>query len=771
MDLARLIVSVDSSSVKAAANDLDKLTDKSKETTAAVDTLGSHSSQAGGRIGLLVRGVNQGTSTLGRFVSQVSSARVALAGLAGGAIVATARSFVMAADSMEKSRIRLENLTGSAAAARETQDYLYESAQRLNVGYGTLSDSYTKLLPLAQSNIITTQQARDILEGLGNVAAATGAQNEQLAQSMYGLSQGLSAGILRAEELNQIMEPLPGLLQKVDEAAGLPAGGFRKLVNEGLVTSNVLSEVLIAALDKYRGSAEQNNDLVSASLSDLGNAWDKLRATIGKPLVPVVSGVIKALTQLLELINTVLGGIGDVIKKAGDLITTVTSPDVAKIIGIGAAAGAGAVVGGVPGALIAGGIASVNASRSATVKKTDGEEKTVSEETQKQLREALAGITGDGDKKGKKSTFNFGEYLGNLRQEIDLLQMEQKTADILGESLDVYNQAKKAGIALNKEDAQTLATLLQKRQQLTEIRDIANTENDRLLNADLDKLTEVERKRRDILRQAEAARLEELLPLARELQNSGKVANAYDTLYDKIQKLRSVEITGGGLTVTVDSAIASAQKGLQDFAQVEGITKMIESAFSNAFKSMEDQLVEFVKTGKFSFSSLADSIISDLARIAIRQSITQPLASALGSVLPSIGQGIAGALGFGGGSTIASNDNYVTGGGASLGSLPKFASGGSFTVGGSGPTDSQVVAFRATPGERVSVQTPAQQQQESMNGSGRQTVAPVIHIDARGAQLGVADEIRRMIPEITQRVASSIQDDADRGGAAVRFTR
>lgn len=40
--------------------------------------------------------------------------------------------------------------------------------------------------------------------------------------------------------------------------------------------------------------------------------------------------------------------------------------------------------------------------------------------------------------------------------------------------------------------------------------------------------------------------------------------------------------------------------------------------------------------------------------------------------------------------------------------LPGFAAGGSFTVGGAGGTDSQVVAFRATPGETVEVSTPAQ---------------------------------------------------------------
>jgi len=36
-------------------------------------------------------------------------------------------------------------------------------------------------------------------------------------------------------------------------------------------------------------------------------------------------------------------------------------------------------------------------------------------------------------------------------------------------------------------------------------------------------------------------------------------------------------------------------------------------------------------------------------------------------------------------------------------SVPGFATGGSFTVGGSGGADSQLVAFKATPGEHVDV--------------------------------------------------------------------
>lgn len=47
-----------------------------------------------------------------------------------------------------------------------------------------------------------------------------------------------------------------------------------------------------------------------------------------------------------------------------------------------------------------------------------------------------------------------------------------------------------------------------------------------------------------------------------------------------------------------------------------------------------------------------------------------------------------------------------------------FKTGGDFTVGGSGPADSQMVAFKATPGEQVSIRTPAQARGEEPNGQG-----------------------------------------------------
>nr|WP_313658852.1 phage tail tape measure protein [Achromobacter ruhlandii] len=84
--------------------------------------------------------------------------------------------------------------------------------------------------------------------------------------------------------------------------------------------------------------------------------------------------------------------------------------------------------------------------------------------------------------------------------------------------------------------------------------------------------------------------------------------------------------------------------GLNDYAyEASNVADATRSAFTDAFKGAEDALVTFVTTGKLNFSDLANSIIADLARIAIRQSITGPLASALGSALGGMFAGGGGA--------------------------------------------------------------------------------------------------------------------------------
>jgi phage-related minor tail protein len=66
---------------------------------------------------------------------------------------------------------------------------------------------------------------------------------------------------------------------------------------------------------------------------------------------------------------------------------------------------------------------------------------------------------------------------------------------------------------------------------------------------------------------------------------------------------------------------------LKDYvAQSNDAASATEQAFANAFRGAADALVGFIGTGKLEFQGLADSILTDLTRITVRQTITAPIA-------------------------------------------------------------------------------------------------------------------------------------------------
>lgn len=81
-----------------------------------------------------------------------------------------------------------------------------------------------------------------------------------------------------------------------------------------------------------------------------------------------------------------------------------------------------------------------------------------------------------------------------------------------------------------------------------------------------------------------------------------------------------------------------------------------KTAFSNSFKSMEDSLVEFAKTGKLSFGNFVNDIVTGLIRMQIQASITKPLfdsiqaAGGIGGMAAAAGSWISNF--FGGGKAI-----------------------------------------------------------------------------------------------------------------------
>jgi lambda family phage tail tape measure protein len=83
-----------------------------------------------------------------------------------------------------------------------------------------------------------------------------------------------------------------------------------------------------------------------------------------------------------------------------------------------------------------------------------------------------------------------------------------------------------------------------------------------------------------------------------------------------------------------------ASRFLKDYvAESNDAATAAERAFATAFSGAEDSLVGFINTGKLEFQGFADSILADLARTTVRQTITAPLAGALPRSLAGAGAG------------------------------------------------------------------------------------------------------------------------------------
>lgn len=627
------------------------------------------------------------------------------------AAAASASSIFRNIQIFEKLDIRLRSLTSSAEDYANTQEFLKAKADELNIGVETLSDGYARLLVLQKSGVLNREQVNQLSEGLVNAGAALGASGVDIQRVLFGLSQGLSAGTLRAEELNQVTEPLPGLLQELDKAAGLTTGGFRRMVNAGEVTSEFLAETLVKALASYEGAAKKLDGTISGSLANLNNSWVELARTIGE------TGAVDALADLTAGFAANIGvaskavtgqlafaeATGIVQKtsffaaramKAAFLVTQTSILGLArgvlrslefiydnavKIINllpgieIKAQRGLTNLADAVDAAIFDNGrqlvatldfgpskesIEALRAQEERVKKLQRDAEVARSKAEQERVKKEREGKAGPS--KADKALI---KQLENERKKIDQVTQslkfrnEQLLRD--GQTQEIYNQLQAAGVEIKSLEGQQIQQLVVEYFRLKEAKEEEEKVERRKqqLIEEIKKITEENISAQDQYNE----RMEELNELLKEgAINLEEFEAAGKKAYDELQEQSK-------------SWLAGATRALDKYAEeATDMAANVERVVTNAMQGLEDALVKATTTGKFEFKELVDSILEDVARLLIRTQITGPLAQGLSGAINSIfgGQG-GGSSGGGGG--------FFSGIGDFFGGL--FAHGGAFRNG------------------------------------------------------------------------------------------
>jgi lambda family phage tail tape measure protein len=234
-----------------------------------------------------------------------------------------------------------------------------------------------------------------------------------------------------------------------------------------------------------------------------------------------------------------------------------------------------------------------------------------------------------------------------------------------------------------------------------------------------------------------------------EVQEKSALKNVQDELLQQDrERLKLIEeftkIIEERLTRT--SIGAGFKQGLNQYIeQIGTLRDSISGMTTQAFKGLEDQLAALATTGKANFADFAQSIIADMSRIIIQQTIMKPLLSALGGLFPSpSAAGGLGSFGF----TIPSlmaNGGIMT----SMGAMPlrTYAGGGiasspQMALFGEGSMNEAYVPL--PDGRRIPV---------AMQGGGGGT-SVVVNVDAKGTSVqgngGRGDQLGKVLSAAVQ---------------------
>lgn len=191
----------------------------------------------------------------------------------------------------------------------------------------------------------------------------------------------------------------------------------------------------------------------------------------------------------------------------------------------------------------------------------------------------------------------------------------------------------------------------------------------------------------------------------RELQREIDIMKTGDPVMQEM--IRRRELLGDKITKQTEA--------VKQLLTVQTQLRTISDASEAVFSGMTNALVEFATTGKFEFKKMADGIIADLLRIAMRAFVTSKIIAAisnLASNIPGLGAPAGG----------ANNANIPMGGGAGA-NIQGYAAGGTFRVPGSGSGDRPTLVGLA-PGELVQI-TPQHKVAGGMGNNSNSTTVNV----------------------------------------------
>lgn len=183
-----------------------------------------------------------------------------LKGLAGAYIgIQGVQKLIGFADDITQINARLDmvnELNGSLETTDVLNDKIFASAARARASYETTADAVAKMGIMAHDAFSSNDELIAFTELINKQFAIAGTSAQGIDAAMLQLTQAMSSGVLRGEELNSIFEQAPTIIGTIADYLGKPVGEIRDLAAEGRITADVVKNAMFASADEINGKFE-----------------------------------------------------------------------------------------------------------------------------------------------------------------------------------------------------------------------------------------------------------------------------------------------------------------------------------------------------------------------------------------------------------------------------------------------------------------------------------------------------------------------------------
>lgn len=205
----------------------------------------------------------------------------------------TAQAFVGLTDTFTQTTARLERMNDGLQTTSELQTMIYQAAQRSRGAYQEMADMVGKLGTMAGEAFSSNTELVAFAEQINKQFAMAGTSGQGMQAAMLQLTQAMSSGTLRGEELNSILEQAPTITKTIADYLGKTTGEMRKMAADGEITAQVVKNAMFAAADETNAAFEK------IPLT-FGQAWTMAGNAAVKAMQP-------AMQRLTGLLNSDLG--------------------------------------------------------------------------------------------------------------------------------------------------------------------------------------------------------------------------------------------------------------------------------------------------------------------------------------------------------------------------------------------------------------------------------------------------------------------------------